>query len=594
MSLVQHVSAHEGIDHDPASPSGELSSPVARQIHYDFLRPQPPVVTQQPAIPAYRYSTFKRKVQVIFTFLACCLTSGIVFGFAALKPILVSEGVFHHLCSQEDALDPQPDLCKAQDLRLNLAFTIASITANMSAMLAGYMLDRYGSRPCSMAGYCFLLVGSVLMSLALFWSALQDILAVGNFFLALGGTFIFVPSFQIANAFPRHAGSIVACITGAYDASAAVFLFYQMGYIASEGGLSPSMFFLAYCAIPALFYLGAVLLLPKNDYHSPLQLENRLHLAEEFSTQSSSVAPSTRTLTQLASVLGSPDERAQRAEREETRQAESDVWGMLHGLPAHKQMMTPWFWLITVLTALQMLRMNYFIATMRGQYEFLLENADSAARVNRFFDIALPLGGILGTPIIGWLLDRASVAVVLAVIVVGTTVVGVLNCVPRLWAAYSTVVLFVLLRPLYYSAMSDYATKVFGFATFGRVYGTIICISGIVNFSQYGLDVLTHSVFSENPTPINIGLAIAGFIIGWVVVTFVALAGRQPDWDEEDESSRGLAQEQQSLLGREGGEWEEGQEGWDEDEGEYGDDYEDEYDAPHRIPWSLRYLHQVQ
>jgi hypothetical protein len=42
---------------------------------------------------------------------------------------------------------------------------------------------------------------------------------VGNAFLSLGGTFIFVPSFQIANAFPKYAGTIVAMVTGAFDAS---------------------------------------------------------------------------------------------------------------------------------------------------------------------------------------------------------------------------------------------------------------------------------------------------------------------------------------------------------------------------------------
>lgn len=50
----------------------------------------------------------------------------------------------------------------------------------------------------------------------------------------------------------------------------------------------------------------------------------------------------------------------------------SAVWGALHGLPAHKQMRTPWFILITLLTVLQMLRMNYFIATIRSQYEYML------------------------------------------------------------------------------------------------------------------------------------------------------------------------------------------------------------------------------
>ena len=41
----------------------------------------------------------------------------------------------------------------------------------------------------------------------------------GNVLLSLGGTFIFVPSFQVANAFPKWSGTIVAMVTGAFDAS---------------------------------------------------------------------------------------------------------------------------------------------------------------------------------------------------------------------------------------------------------------------------------------------------------------------------------------------------------------------------------------
>lgn len=67
----------------------------------------------------------------------------------------------------------------------------------------------------------------------------------------------------------------------------------------------------------------------------------------------------------------------------------------------------------------------------------------------------------------------------------------------------------------------DYATKVFGFATFGRVYGAIICISGLVNFSQYGIDALTQEVFHGNPAPINVFFAAAGFVVSSVLVLFV-------------------------------------------------------------------------
>jgi hypothetical protein len=72
----------------------------------------------------------------------------------------------------------------------------------------------------------------------------------------------------------------------------------------------------------------------------------------------------------------------------------------------------------------------------------------------------------------------------------------------------------------------------------------IICFSGLVNFSQYGLDALTHGPFDSNPIPINIFLAGAGFVVGFILVAFVATAGnriraRQRE-DAEDEERRRL------------------------------------------------------
>lgn len=72
----------------------------------------------------------------------------------------------------------------------------------------------------------------------------------------------------------------------------------------------------------------------------------------------------------------------------------------------------------------------------------------------------------------------------------------------------------------------DYATKVFGFATFGRIYGTIVCLSGLVNFSQSGLDALTHGPLHGDPTPINIAMGVGGVIISSALTTFVAIKGR--------------------------------------------------------------------
>jgi len=180
--------------------------------------------------------------------------------------------------------------------------------------------------------------------------------------------------------------------------------------------------------------------------------------------------------------------------------------------------------------------MNYFIATIREQYTYMLGSVELAEKVNSLFDVALPLAGVLATPFLGALLDNVSTAGVLLLLVVITTAIGVFGSICALWAGYVNVILFVFMRPLYYSAMSDYATKVFGFATFGRVYGTIICISGMVNLSQTAIDALTKGLFGGNPIPVNVFLAAAAFIVGSALVIYVAVQvyRMRKKLDEED------------------------------------------------------------
>jgi hypothetical protein len=74
--------------------------------------------------------------------------------------------------------------------------------------------------------------------------------------------------------------------------------------------------------------------------------------------------------------------------------------------------------------------------------------------------------------------------------------------------------------------MSDYAAKVFGFATFGRVYGCIIALSGMVNLFQPAIDAMDHEVFNDNPIPINVSFATLGFIFGTALVLYVWWQGR--------------------------------------------------------------------
>ncbi|CEJ61481.1 hypothetical protein PMG11_10014 [Penicillium brasilianum] len=372
--------------------------------------------------------------------------------------------------------------------------------ANISSILAGAILDRLGSRFCNILGCVNLIFGCGVMALSFHVSRYRW-LFVGNFFLALGGTCIFVPAFQVANAFPQYSGRNVALVTGAFDVSAAIFLIYHVAYKASCQSLTPCIFFLWFNVAPVLLVIGFIGIMPREGYGSSVLPKKQLRhtddhfdhiiftrnevndIEDHYSAGNKHYLRLRARLSKFQKFLGTNKITQQRAQSADSQKDTSQVLGALHDLPARQQMVSPWFILITLMTILQMVRMNYFIATIRIQCEFLLASTARAKHINDFFDIALPLGGILSTPIVGYLLDKLSLESILGLIVVFTTIIGAVNCVPSVGAGYVTVILFVLLRPLYYSAMSDYATKVFGFATFGRVYGTIICLSGLATFS---------------------------------------------------------------------------------------------------------------
>ena len=276
---------------------------------------------------------------------------------------------------------------------------------------------------------------------------------------------IFVPSFQMANAFPKHSGLIVALITGAFDASAAVFLFYRMVYEASGGRFAPDKFFLAYLLVPSLLITSEFLLMPQHAYHTVPQLEEKIEHAQdaardvhESDEDISDAGTLTRVrsvrayrrhakLDQIEDVLGDAEERDERVRLSEERQETSGVWGVLHGVPAHRQMLTPWFILILILTIVQMQRMNYFIATIRAQYRYMLGSDDLAERINEAFDVALPVGGLAATPFIGLLLNNLGIPTVFGLMTLLIVVNSVLNCLPYMWAGYATVIAFVVFRP---------------------------------------------------------------------------------------------------------------------------------------------------
>lgn len=457
----------------------------------------------------------------------CLFAAGIVFGFAAIKPVLVEEGVYRHLCTKEELEVPDVRVCYQQELRLNLMFTSAAVATNVAALPVGTVLDRYGPRICSIIGSLVLAVGLLTLGLA---SKLPfDGYIPGYLLLALGGPFVFISSFQLSNTFPVYSGLILSILTGAFDSSSAVFLFYRLLYTATS--FSPTKFFLSYLIVPVFILVVQLTIMPAQSYKTAGELVNEMRIEEE--DEESALLPARRgSVNEITELLG-PKHGEQRAKKKEQKK-KAGVWGVLHGETAGQQIRTPWFYLITLFTVVQMTRINFFVATIRSQYTYLFGSYEKAVQINEFFDIALPLGGVCAVPFIGMVLDNAKTTTILTLLVGLGTLIGALGVMSSIWAAYLQVILFVVYRPFYYTAVSDYAAQVFGFATFGKVYGLIICLAGLCNFSQSGLDTLTHNIFHNDPVPVNLILLSIALLVGLVLVGFVSHQSRKRASEETE------------------------------------------------------------
>lgn len=412
-------------------------------------------------------------------------------------------------------------------------FTIAAVVTNVAALPIGTILDRYGPRVSGIVGSGFIALGAIFF---IFASKVPfDAYVPGYLFLALGGPFVYISSFQLSNCFPRHSGLILALLTGAFDTSSAIFLAYRLIYQASGETFTPQKFFSIYLVVPLFILLAELFIMPSRSYNTVADIiadaedpsrdviprnPNMTDQAREDYLRDQRQSRRQSVMSEMTPLLGKIDVDEAHRDRERKKQI-SGVWGALHGRSALHQIQTPWFVLITLFVMFQMLRINYFVATVRKQYEALLDSHVLAKQVNDVFDVALPLGGVLSIPFIGLILDNLSTPVTLSVLVVTATAIGVLGCLPYLSAAYLNIFFFVIYRPFYYTAVSDYAAKVFGFYTFGKVYGLIICVSGLFNLTQSGLDALRFRVFGNDPVPVNVILLSTVLVVGLALVGYV-------------------------------------------------------------------------
>lgn len=126
MSLVHHVSSAEGIDRereeDLEISSLLLTKTLSHKISYDIFpahhvhEPVPIVAEAAEGVGAYEVPTLKRAAQVFVGCMICILASGVTFGFAALKSVLVDLEIYRDECTPQE-IEKGTTICYLQDQR---------------------------------------------------------------------------------------------------------------------------------------------------------------------------------------------------------------------------------------------------------------------------------------------------------------------------------------------------------------------------------------------------------------------------------------------------------------------------------------------
>lgn len=479
-----------------------------------------------------------RIAQLVCASLWCLFAAGIVFGFAAFKTILIDEGIYSGLCHRDEASETTVTPCIEQDLKLNLLFTIAAAVTNVIALPVGWILDYYGPRICGIVGALWLMAASFTFKWSKQLESYIDPYMTGYTLLAIGGPFVFISCFQLANSFPQRSGTILALISGSFDSSSALFLFYRLVYQRWNHKPHLSEFFSIYLIVPIFIIFCQLAIMPHHSYKNrgavakltTEGLDENGHLLEgdDGSAITSDVGERQSLLAQdameqeqdrLSHHTGRRKSVLETYVEAKLEHKTGGAFGILHGYSLNAQLRSPLFYLMVIFATVCMLRINYFVATIRSQEEYLLGDSRLAAQMNAIFDVALPLGGVLSIPFTGLILDHLDTLSTLILVLVTSVAIGVLGLVPHSFATNLIgILLLVLFRPFYYTVISDYVSKIFGFDNFGTVYGALISISGMCNMFQSVLDDWTHNTFKMNPLPVNSMLVIATTISGFALI----------------------------------------------------------------------------
>eukprot|EP01124_Arcella_intermedia_P015444 TRINITY_DN21947_c0_g1_i3.p1 TRINITY_DN21947_c0_g1~~TRINITY_DN21947_c0_g1_i3.p1 ORF type:complete len:439 (+),score=65.52 TRINITY_DN21947_c0_g1_i3:43-1359(+) len=415
----------------------------------------------------------------------CCfmilMTSGVIFGWPSLLLVFQEENLFKNLCTRDET---GKEDCTAQLLKFNLIYTLGQVSATISPLPFGIFLDRFGPRLTTFIGSIGFALSSILISYSN--DSTFDAYIPGFMFLQIFGSGIFLGLIKMSEFF-KSKDAVLAVFNICFDASTVVFFFYLLIYRSTH--LHSSDFFKYFAIVPVFsLILGLFWPVPKDAHGGPNESTPIVESKE-------SGPPSMQVFWRII------------------RSRDYLLWAALY-------MPVTLAW------------MNMYLGTVKERLSFYA-NEEQVVFLVEALGAILP-SVLVVSPFIGYFIDRFGYKVsYLFNHFLGVVWVILISVDTLPYLQIGTFIIFTLLRALYWGNAMVYAVKLLGFTYFGKGWGLMVLIAGLLNLIPYFLLDLVLSTFKGNFLILNYVL-IACWLLCFFFPIFLQTRWHRTDWNEED------------------------------------------------------------
>ncbi|XP_047142769.1 equilibrative nucleobase transporter 1 isoform X4 [Hydra vulgaris] len=206
----------------------------------------------------------------IYIFLETLLCSGVVYGWTSIVVIFKHEKFYEKFCSVLDTnstlkqnwMKQERQNCDHQDLMLNLIFTVSAI-CKCAEFPIGVLIDKFGAKKARLVSGCLYAISC--LGLGFIKVGYEDFLFRIFIGIVFGGAVQLISAYQMSNyIFSTKTKSILICIlAGAFDLSSFVFLMFKVVY---EAGIALNYIAFGYAIISfVMTFFGSLGLVPGKD-----------------------------------------------------------------------------------------------------------------------------------------------------------------------------------------------------------------------------------------------------------------------------------------------------------------------------------------